>query len=75
MAERLPRVRAGEVLRALRRDGWQHVGQEGSHVHLRHPRKPGKVTVPIHSTVLPPGTLRSILRQAELTTDKLRSLL
>src|SRR5437763_5271962 len=34
-------MRSGEVLRALRADGWKVVRQKGSHVQLRHPTKPG----------------------------------
>ena len=37
------------------------VGQDGSHLNLKHPTKPGKVTVPIHgSRDLKVGTLKSI---------------
>ena len=57
---------AREVLRLLRDDGWYEIYQKGAHLHLEHPDKPGKVTVPIHGGTLPPGTLNSILRQAGL---------
>ena len=46
---RLPRVNAREILRVLRRDGWEVEATAGSHVQLRHPTKPGKVTVPFHA--------------------------
>ncbi len=76
MTPRLPRITAVELLRALRRDGWEQVRQSGSHVALRHPTKRGQVTVPKHaSTILKPKTLESILEQAELTKDDLRELL
>nr|WP_300846586.1 type II toxin-antitoxin system HicA family toxin [uncultured Acetatifactor sp.] len=55
-----------EVLRALRKDGWYATNQEGSHISLKHPTKPGKVTVPNHNGDLKPGTLNSIYRQAGL---------
>lgn len=38
-----PKVR--EVLDLLHRDGWQKIGQVGSHRQLKHPDKPGRVTV------------------------------
>jgi predicted RNA binding protein YcfA (HicA-like mRNA interferase family) len=57
---------AREVLQLLREDGWDEVAQRGLHLHLEHPDKPGKVTVPMHKGSLPPGTLNSILRQAGL---------
>lgn len=48
----------------LAADGWAKVGQKGSHVHLKHPTKPGKVTVPHPEKDLPIGTVKSIERQA-----------
>ena len=56
-----------EVLDRLRRDGWVVVRIKGSHRQLRHPVKAGLVTVAGHpNDDLAPGTLRSILRQADL---------
>ncbi|GAC1343061.1 MAG: type II toxin-antitoxin system HicA family toxin [Ktedonobacteraceae bacterium] len=76
MSPKLPRITAAELLRALRRDGWQQVRQSGSHVTLMHPAKLRHVTVPKHASVtLKPKTLISILEQAELTVDDLRELL
>lgn len=55
-----------EILKLLSDDGWYGVPNrtKGSHIQLKHPAKPGKVTVPNHSGDIPPGTLNSILRQA-----------
>ncbi len=76
MSPRLPRITAVELLRALRRAGWQPVRQSGSHVTLKHSIKPGSVTVPRHATVIiKPKTLSSILEQAGLTVNELRELL
>jgi predicted RNA binding protein YcfA (HicA-like mRNA interferase family) len=76
MSPRLPRITAAELLRALRRDGWQQVRQSGSHVTLKHLRKRGTVTVPKHGhVILKLKTLEMILEQAELTADDLRELL
>jgi predicted RNA binding protein YcfA (HicA-like mRNA interferase family) len=52
------------VLRALKSDGWEEVAQKGSHVQLKHPSKPGRVTVPHPKRDLPIGTLKSIEKQA-----------
>jgi predicted RNA binding protein YcfA (HicA-like mRNA interferase family) len=52
-----------DVLAALRADGWEQVAQ-GSHIHLKHPVKAGRVTVPHSNHDLPIGTLKSIERQA-----------
>ena len=55
------------ILRRLRRDGWVVVRQRGSHRQLKHPTKPGLVTVAGKpSDDLAPGTLNSILKQAGL---------
>jgi predicted RNA binding protein YcfA (HicA-like mRNA interferase family) len=76
MAARLPRITAFELMRALERDGWYVTRQEGSHAQLKHPSKPGRVTVALHRTqVINPKTLRSALQQAGLTADDLRRLL
>jgi predicted RNA binding protein YcfA (HicA-like mRNA interferase family) len=40
------------------------VAQKGSHVHLKHATKPGRVTVPHPKRDLPLGTLKSVERQA-----------
>lgn len=55
-----------DVLAALRADGWEQVAQKGSHVHLKHPSKTGRVTVPHPDRDLPIGTLKSIERQAQI---------
>jgi predicted RNA binding protein YcfA (HicA-like mRNA interferase family) len=57
-------VDSRDVLRALKSDGWEEVAQKGSHVQLKHPTKPGRVTVPHPKRDLPLGTLKSIERQA-----------
>jgi predicted RNA binding protein YcfA (HicA-like mRNA interferase family) len=60
-------MNAREVLRVLKADGWIEVRSKGSHVQLRHPLKPGLVTVPFHgSKDVKLGTLVSIERQAGL---------
>ncbi|MFZ0603845.1 MAG: type II toxin-antitoxin system HicA family toxin [Roseiarcus sp.] len=55
-----------DILAALRADGWVEVTQKGSHVQLKHPMRPGRVTVPRPRRDLPIGTLRSIERQARI---------
>jgi predicted RNA binding protein YcfA (HicA-like mRNA interferase family) len=59
-------VDSREIIRVLEAGGWRKVAQKGSHVQLKHPAKPGRVTVPHPSRDIPPGTLRSIERQAGL---------
>lgn len=63
-------MKVREVLRLLMDDGWVQVAQKGSHRQFKHSRKLGKVTVPGElSDDLPPGTLKSILRQAGLESQ------
>jgi len=48
----------------------------GGHVYLRHPSRPGLVTVARHpGIIIKPKTLSSILDQTGLTADELRALL
>jgi predicted RNA binding protein YcfA (HicA-like mRNA interferase family) len=47
------------VLAALRADGWLEVARKGSHLHLKHPVKGGRVTVPHPRRDLPIGTLKA----------------
>lgn len=53
-----------EIIRLLMAAGWEQVAQKGSHVQFKHPNGPGRVTVPHPRRDVPPGTLRSIEKQA-----------
>lgn len=59
-------MRARELEKILLQDGWYQVKQVGSHRHYKHPSKPGKVTIPIHTGDVDKGTADSILKQAGL---------
>jgi predicted RNA binding protein YcfA (HicA-like mRNA interferase family) len=60
-------MKVRDVVFRLEADGWQLVRQKGSHRAFKHPRKPMVVTVPGNwDDDLPVGTLKSILRKAEL---------
>ena len=60
-------MKVRDILRQLRADGWEVVRARGSHRQLKHPTKPGLVTVAGKPNVdIPPGTLKSILQQAQL---------
>lgn len=59
-------MRSREVEKIITSDGWYFVKQVGSHRHFKHPSKPGKVTIPIHSGDLDKTTVKSILKQAGL---------
>ena len=60
-------MKVRDIVRLLTHDGWVQVSQKGSHRQFKHATKLGKVTVPGKlSDDIPIGTLKSILRQAEL---------
>lgn len=70
---KLPVVSGKDVLKALMKLGYYVRDQRGSHVHLRHPyRRP--LTIPLHTTIAK-GTLRAIIREAELTVEEFIKLL
>ncbi|MCX2925383.1 type II toxin-antitoxin system HicA family toxin [Streptomyces sp. NEAU-W12] len=56
------------VAKALERGGFEHITTRGSHAKYRSGER--TVIVPLHRS-LAPGTLRSILRQADWTVDDL----
>jgi predicted RNA binding protein YcfA (HicA-like mRNA interferase family) len=63
----LPRVSGREVIKALRKIGYEFDRQRSSHIVLRHTTPPHRrLIVPDHDEVAK-GTLRAIIRQAGLT--------
>lgn len=59
-------MRAREIEKIIKADGWYEVSQVGSHRHYKHPTKPGKVTIPFHPGDLDKGTVKRIMEQAGL---------
>lgn len=60
-------MKVGEVIRLLEDDGWYLHSTRGSHRQFKHRSKPGRVTVAGKpSDQLAPGTLNSILKQAQM---------
>jgi predicted RNA binding protein YcfA (HicA-like mRNA interferase family) len=72
---KLPHVTGREVVAALRRGGFDLSHVRGSHHYLRRAR--GRlVPVPVHAgETIPSGTLKSILRLADLTVEGFVELL
>jgi len=75
MIEKLPRVTAAETIRALEKAGFFFSRHSGSHKIYKN--KEGKrTTVAYHSgKILHPKTLKSILRDANLTIEEFNNLL
>jgi predicted RNA binding protein YcfA (HicA-like mRNA interferase family) len=71
MPDKLPILKAKEVVRALERAGFYIHHQTGSHARLFHKSKSDlRVTVPIHAKDLPIGLIKRILKQAQLTEEE-----
>ena len=70
---RLPVISGRELIRALRRLGYEVSRIRGSHARLVCSGRPS-VTVPLHDE-LDRATLSAILREAEISLEKLRDLL
>lgn len=73
MTDKLPILSGREVIRALGKLGYVVNDQKGNHIHLRHPiRRP--LTVPNHQEIAR-GTLRIIIKDADLTVEQFLELL
>ena len=71
---KLPRISGQECIAALMRCGFYKKRQQGSHIVLRRDDPFAQLVVPNHKE-LDKGTLRSIIRQANLSVDQFNSLL
>jgi predicted RNA binding protein YcfA (HicA-like mRNA interferase family) len=56
-----------EIIRRLKKDGWQLHHIKGDHHQFKHPEISGKVTVPHPKKDFPIKTLKSIYQQAGWT--------
>ena len=66
----LPHISGREVVKALRKLGYEYDRQKGSHIVLRQTVAPHRrVVVPDHDEVAK-GTLRSLIRAAGLTVQE-----
>ncbi|MCD4731039.1 MAG: type II toxin-antitoxin system HicA family toxin [Bacteroidales bacterium] len=73
---KLPLLSAHKIIKALNSIGFQVVSQKGSHIKMKRKTSNRTLTVIIPNyTEIPIGTLRSILRQANLTQEDFVKLL
>ena len=64
-------MKVREVIKLIEEDGWYLARTRGSHRQFKHPTKSGLVTIAGKpSDDLAPGTLNSILKQAQLKKQK-----
>ena len=73
---KLPILSGKDVIKVLSKLGYQHVRTSGSHAILNKQTEKGKITIPVplHNE-LAKGTLKSIMRQANLSLEDLLRLL
>lgn len=71
---KLPRISGKECVKALGKVGFYLKRQEGSHMILRRDDPFAQVVVPDHKE-LDRGTLRAIIRHADLSIDEFVKLL
>ena len=76
MPEKLPVLKAKEVVQALLRAGFYIHHQTGSHARLLHRMQPElRATVPIHAKDIPHSLLKRIPKQAGLTEEEFARLI
>jgi len=76
VSTKLPVVSGPDLIRALQKMGYIVRRQKGSHVHLVRAADKRRVTVPVHGNMaIAKGTLRAILKDAEISIGDLRDLL
>ncbi len=73
---KLPVLSGKDIIKVLSKIGFEHVRTSGSHAILNKvDKEKGKVTIPVplHKE-LAKGTLKSIMKQADMTLDDLLKL-
>ena len=55
-----------EMIRHLKKNGFEEVSQNGSHVKLKNPESERMVILPYHSKAMKKGLEQAILKQAGL---------
>ena len=75
---RLPRITGKELVKALQKEGFEVTRQKGSHVQMTKYSEGEKSTfpVPVHAAkIIKQGTLKGILRKANISVERLEGLL
>ena len=68
----IPSLKPREAVKILKDHGFIELRQVGSHLHLYHPEKRLRATVPMHTKDLKRKTLLSIFRQAHIDIRNLK---
>ncbi|MDP2633013.1 MAG: type II toxin-antitoxin system HicA family toxin [Candidatus Curtissbacteria bacterium] len=62
-------VKPRQLIKVLEANGFEFIRQKGNHRLFKKDNL--RVTIPYHNKDLKPGTLRSILKQAEIQEEEL----
>jgi predicted RNA binding protein YcfA (HicA-like mRNA interferase family) len=75
MSGRLPTLKARDLIRALKKLGFNEVRQKGGHIFFKHPD--GRFTLVTHHgrEDISRGLLRQILREINISPDELLRVL
>lgn len=68
----IPSLKPRDVVKILKQHGFIELRQIGSHLHLYHPTRKLRATVPIHNKDLKKKTFISIFHQANIDIKDLR---
>ena len=71
---RLNNISGKEAARAFEKAGWRTIGQVGSHLVMIKPDVRANLSIPQHKE-LAIGTLRALIRHAEMTVEEFLALL
>lgn len=72
MGRHFPVCNARDVIRVLRREGFLHIAQKGSHQKWRHPDGRQVIVADHGSKPIPLGTLQSIIKGSGLDRERFR---
>jgi predicted RNA binding protein YcfA (HicA-like mRNA interferase family) len=75
MKKEIPSLKPKELVKVLERASFSLRHHTGSHAILYKSGVPRPISIPVHPKDLPKGTLRAIIRQANLTVDDFLNLL
>lgn len=75
MSQRLPAVRARQLIRVLEKKGWRLARVTGSHHLYKHSGNPNVISVPKHGRDLKRGLLSDLLADAGISREEFVKLL
>ncbi len=68
----VPSLKPRDVIKILKLHGFIELRQVGSHLHIYHPVRKLRATIPMHNKDLKKKTLLSIFRQANIRLEDIK---